>query len=171
MKKIKILSAWFLALALFASCSDEFEDNLVKDNLPEIPVTYAGATTAGFNPYYSVQYAGTSTPIQIVLSIPSDASLQIKEVTKMIAGATAINAGNLTAATQANYLSAPIAVNGFTATINTTIGEFNTKVPASARITAAPAAGTFTERAFMFLLTMQDDSQIIPVQCRIRVTP
>jgi hypothetical protein len=44
-------------------------------------------------------------------------------------------------------------------------------VPASARITAAPAAGTFTERAFMFLLTMQDDSQIIPVQCRIRVTP
>lgn len=167
MKLLKIFNILVLAL-IVASCDDEFEHDIVKDNLPEIPVTFDGATTVGFNPYYTVSYANGN--FTITLSIPQDAKHQIKEVSKIAAGATSINVATLSG-TAGQYLAAPATVNGYTFTLTSSIAEYNSKVPAAARITTAPAAGTFVERAFMFLLTMDDDSIIVPVQCRIRVTP
>lgn len=149
------------------SCTDKWE--IVKDSLPEIPVTFDGSTSNGFNPYYTVSYAGNS--FTITLSIPQTSKHQIKEVTNVVAGTTAINVSTLTAASSIQYLAAPAQVNGYTYTLTTSITEFNTKVTGSTKITTSPAAGTFAERAFMFKLTMDDDSTIIPVQCRIRVTP
>jgi len=176
LKAVPVLIVTFLA----ASCSGDFDDNLVKDNLPAIPVTYDGATTAGFNPYYAVPYQGGNATITITMKIPETSKVKIKEVTKVIAGITGINAGGLTSQDPAivlpSYITSPIASSdGYSVTLTTSLSEFNTKVPTSgsnkANITTAPAAGAFTERAFMFLLTMEDDSQIIPMQCRIRVTP
>ncbi|MEX2233421.1 MAG: hypothetical protein WD824_14755 [Cyclobacteriaceae bacterium] len=87
-------------------------------------------------------------------------------MTKVVAGASGINAGTL--GTGTNYLAAPITVNGTTVEFTTSIAEFNSKVAASAQI---PATFTeaFREGAFMFLLTMEDDTQIIPMQLRIRI--
>ena len=161
------LFSGLLFFASIVSCSDKWE--IVKDNRPDIPVTFDGATSVGFNPYYTVSYAAGT--FSITLSIPSDAKHKIKEVTNIVAGTTSINVTSLTAATSIQYLVAPASVDGTTYTLSTSITEFNTKVPASAKINSAPAAGTFAERAFMFKLTMDDDSTIIPVQCRIRVTP
>jgi hypothetical protein len=155
-----------LFLVMTVSCTDKFE--IVKDNRPEIPVTFDDATTAGFNPYYTVSYAGNA--FTITLSIPQTSKHQIKEVTNIVTGTTAINASSLNG-TAGQYLTAPAAVNGYAYTLTTSITEFNTKVAGSTKITTSPAAGTFAERAFMFKLTMDDDSVIIPVQCRIRVTP
>ncbi len=156
-----------LAVA-FTSCSKDFTDDLVKDNKPEIPVTFEGATTYGFNPYYTIPLSGDSV-IRFNINIPGDAPLKIREVSKMIAGGTGITPGNLKDAAVVSYLSGPVAVNGTSVTITTNIREFNTKVSAANRITTAPAAGAFIERAFLFLLTMDDGSEIIPVQCRIRI--
>jgi len=172
MKKILNKIAFFALLAtVFTACSKDFTDDLVKDNKPEIPVTYEGATTYGFNPYYKIKLSGDGV-IKITMNIPSDARVKIKEVTKAIAGATSITPGNLTNASFTSYLSAPLTVNGTTATLTTSITEYNSKVTGSANmIPGTVNAGSFVERAFLFLLTMEDNTTIIPVQCRLRIEP
>ena len=162
---LKICAILFAAFSI-VSCDDEFEGEIVKDNLPEIPVIFEGATTEGFNPYYTVSYANGN--FSITVTIPEDSPLKIKEVSNVVAGTTAINVASLTNAKQ--YLASPVAVDGYTYTLTTSLAEFNAKAISGA-ISAAPAAGVLTERAFMFSLKMEDDSKIVPVQCRIRVTP
>jgi hypothetical protein len=167
MKNINQIISGLLVTMLIVSCGDKWE--IVKDNRPDIPVNFDGATTVGFNPYYTVSFAGNV--FTITVSIPSSAKHKIKEITNIVAGATSINVASITAASSIQYLAAPVSVNGTTYTLSTSIAEFNTKVPASAQISSAPAAGTLVERAFMLKLTMDDDSVIIPMQCRIRITP
>ena len=162
---LKIFAALFVAFSII-SCDDEFEGEVVKDNLAEIPVLFDGATTEGFNPYYTVSYAHGTFSINV--SIPEDSPLKIMEVSNVVAGTTAINVASLTNTKQ--YLPGPAAVDGYSYTLTTSITEFNAKAISGA-VTAPPAAGVLTERAFMFSLTMEDGSKIVPVQCRIRVIP
>jgi hypothetical protein len=162
---LKIFTVLLLAVSII-SCDEEFVGDVVKDNLPEIPVVFEGATTEGFNPYYTVSYANGN--FSITVTIPEDSPTRISEVTNVVAGTTAINVASLTNAKQ--YLTGPAAVNGYSYTLTTSLTEFNAKAISGA-IAAAPAAGVLTERAFMFSLTMEDGSKIVPVQCRIRVTP
>ncbi|MCW5909755.1 MAG: hypothetical protein KIT62_01715 [Cyclobacteriaceae bacterium] len=153
-------------MLLLVSCNDEFEGEIVRDNIPATPVTFEGTTTYGFNPYYTVSYAGNN--FSITLKIPDNSPVKIKEVSNIVAGATSINAASLGDAKQ--YLTTAAAVNGTTYTLTTSITEFNSRA-ISSPVTAAPAAGALVERAFMFKLTMEDNSIIVPVQCRIRITP
>ncbi len=169
MKNLFKIFVGLLFMVAMSSCEDEFEGEIVRDNRPEIPVTFEGATTAGFSPYYAVSFANDN--FSITLRIPENSPLRIKEVTSVVAGATSINVASLTDPASIKYLAAPATVNGYTYTLTSSLTEFNTKVPAAARVTAAPAAGAFTERAFMFLLRMEDDSIIVPVQVRLRVQP
>ncbi|GAA0528726.1 hypothetical protein [Chitinophaga japonensis] len=167
-----ILKIFLLVAGVFslAACDKDFTDDIVRDNKPEIPVTFEGATTSGFNPYYTVQYNGGNATFSFNITIPSNARLKIKEVTKAIAGSTALTVTGLNTSSTPSYLDGAVSVGGTSVTITTSIAEFNSK--ASPAITGAPAAGSsFEERAFYFLLTMDDDSQIVPVQCRIRVMP
>ena len=154
--------------AILLSCSDNFKGDIVRDSISDIPVTFDGATTAGFNPYYTVSYAAGTTSFSITLKIPDNAKLKIKEVTNIVTGSTAINVASLNAPA-GQYLTSPASVNGTSYTLSTSITEYNTKVTAANKISAAPAAGAFAERAFMFKLTMDDNSIIVPVQCRIRI--
>ncbi len=166
----KVFFGILLSISLI-SCSDTFVGEIVKDNRPEIPVTFDGASTVAFNPYYTVAYTAGTGAFSIKITIPADARLKIKQVENIVAGATSINVASITAASSIQYIATPAVVNGSSYTLNSTLTEFNTKVASSAKITAAPAAGAFTERAFMIRLRMEDDTFIIPVQCRIRVTP
>lgn len=167
---MKYLHKVFILLTIgvigLSSCNDEFEGDVVRDNIPLIPVTFEGAATAGFNPYYMVSHAGGN--FSITLKIPDNSSVKIKEVSNVVAGATSINVASLTNAKQ--YLPGPAVVNGTTYTLSTSITEFNTKA-ISSPVTTPPAEGALVERAFMFKLTMEDNSTIVPVQVRIRVTP
>lgn len=160
--KIVLAAAAVFTLGLTA-CDKDFTDDIVKDNPPAVPVTFTGATTSGFNPYYEVSINGTGE-IKITFEIPGTSKVTIKEVTAISAGTTAINVASLATS---NYLAAPVAVNATTYTLTTSITEYNAKVP-SAQVTAAAITGAFLERAFMFKLKMSDDTEIIPVQCRIR---
>ncbi len=162
----KLFLGMLLSIVVF-SCDDKFEGEIVKDNKPAIPVTFEGATSNGFNPYYTVPYQ--TGAITIKINIPTTSTLKIKQVENIVAGATSINVASITEVSSIQYLAAPVAVNGTTYTFTTSITEFNTKVAASARVTAEPAAGAFTERAFMIRLRMEDDTFIVPVQVRIRV--
>lgn len=180
MKNVYKVLAFVACIGFFGQCANdgEYDHPINQDNMPEVPVLFTGAKTFGANPYYQVAFQGGAAAVTITISVPESSPLKIKEITKMIAGATSITPANVTSATVANYLAAPVAVNGTSTTINTTLTEYNSKVAAAARVTQAnvdaAAASTpatpYVERAFMFLVTLEDGSTIITQQCRLRVT-
>ncbi len=167
------------------SCNDDFKDDIVKDNIPDTPIVFTGAFTTGFNPYYTVAVgtpANTTTPIVITMTIPATSPRSFKSLDRMIAGSTSITAGQAAGTTPASYNPANVVVNGKTLTINTTMAEYNSKVtgagnqiPATIGTSFVPASPptfnvNYNERAFMFVVRLDDDTTIIPEQVRIRVT-
>jgi hypothetical protein len=110
-----------------------------------------------------VSLAGNE-PIRFELSIPESSGRTIREITKVAAGATAINIGTLN--TGPNYLTAPIQADGTTATFTTTIQEFQTR-----RRTATTPVLAGQELAFIFLVTLDDNSQIVTQRVRAVITP
>ncbi|MFC5412659.1 hypothetical protein ACFPMF_25260 [Larkinella bovis] len=162
MKKIAFQFLLLTVIALAGtSCKDDYVySDLVQDNRPDVPVTYPGATTYGFDPYYEVSTAAGGN-IKITLSIPESSGRTIKEITRVAAGATSINVATLNTASQ-NYLAAPIAGNGTKAEFTTTLKDFSAKRPA---VSVAPSA----EIAFMFLVTLDNGSQIVAQPVRIRI--
>jgi hypothetical protein len=167
MKKIAF-QVLLLSLIVFAgtSCKDDYVySDLVKDNRPAVPVTYTGATTYGFDPYYEVSLAAGGN-IKISISIPASSGRTIKEITRVAAGATSINVATLNTVST-NYIAAPIAGSGTTVDFVTTIKDFTTKRPAVP--TAPVALPNFREIAFMFLVTLDDGTQIVAQPVRIRV--
>jgi len=168
MKKY-IINGLFLALVASSfSCKDDLiYSDLVRDNRPTIPVTFPGTTSYGFNPFVTSSLAAGG-PIQFTLSIPSTSGRTIKEITRVVGGATGINVATLNAATATTaYNSAPIAGTGTTAVFTTTIAAFKTKYPAVA--TAPVALPNYTEIQFLFLVTLDDGTQIVPEPVRVRI--
>jgi hypothetical protein len=181
-QKLSIVALFFVAFA----CKDDFEDDIVHDSIPTTPVIFTGAFTVGFNPYYTVPMGvpAGSTTITLTLSIPADNARSFKSIDKIVGGASGINAGSL--ATGVNLLAAPAAatvtVNGKQAVVTMTVAQYNSKVtgatsqiPLTLGTAFSPASPpTFTvpynERAFMFSVTLDDNTIIIPEQVRIRVT-
>jgi hypothetical protein len=165
---INILLLAVLAGGSFSCKDDLIYSDLVRDNRPAIPVTFPGATTYGFNPFVTSSLAAGGN-IQFTLSIPSTSGRTIKEITKIVGGATGINVATLNAATAATaYNSAPIAGTGTTAVFNTTIAAFKAKYPTVPTVPATQA-NTYTEIQFLFLVTLDDGTQIIPEPVRVRV--
>ncbi|RRB11924.1 hypothetical protein EHT87_24480 [Larkinella knui] len=163
----KITQFLLLTVLAFAgvSCKDDYVySDLVQDNRPAVPVTYTGATTYGFDPYYEVSLAAGGN-IKITLSIPASSGRTIKEITKVAAGATSINAGTLT--TAGNYNTAPIAGNGTTAEFTTTVKDFAAKRPAVP--TTLLALPNFREIAFVFLVTLDNGSTVVATPVRVRI--
>jgi hypothetical protein len=186
MKSLYKIVFLVMGAGILSQCAQdgEYDHPINHDSIPTVPILFTGAKTYGANPYTTVAWGSdpaTATPaannIAIVISVPDDSPLKIKEITKMIGGATSITPGIL--GTRGNYLAAPIAVNGTTVTINTNLTEFNTKpttvIPAAERVTAAnvnaiTAVSPYVERAFMFLVTLEDGSTIVTQQLRLRTT-
>ncbi|CAA9232896.1 MAG: hypothetical protein AVDCRST_MAG56-1005 [uncultured Cytophagales bacterium] len=178
---MKIIKNLFLLLGLLAAgtaCDDQFEDDLVRDNRPEVPVTFPGAMSVGFNPYYTASLkdtaevtTGAAPTITIQMSIPENSGRSIQEISKIVVGGTAINAGTVSNPRIAAY-AGPLPVVGTSATFTTPVRNFYLR---AGRLSAADrqALGSvgYVERALMFLITLDDGSQIVPVQLRVRFTP
>lgn len=169
--KNRLLTLAVLALVVGSSfsCKDDLVySDLVRDNRPAIPVTFPGATTYGFNPFIVSSLAAGGN-IEFTLSIPASSGRTIKEITKVVGGATGINVATLNAATATTaYNPAPIAGTGTTAVFTTTLTAFKARYP-TVPTTPATAANTFTEIQFLFLITLDDGTQIVPEPVRVRV--
>lgn len=161
MKKIYMILALLLTIGV-TSCKKEY-GQFYKDNSPETPVTFPGATTFGFNPYISISATDLNAPFKFTLAIPDSSPRTIKEITRVLAGASAIQPGSVTTAT---YIAAPIAGNGKTAVFQTTLAAFKASSAANAKLINDKA----TEIAFIFLVTLDNGVTIIPVQVRARIT-
>jgi len=154
-------------MTLFVSCNKDYTE-FYSDNRPEIPVTYEGALTEGFNPYIKVPLA-TNT-FKLTLTIPESSNRKIKEISKVLAGATSINAGGVRTGT---YITSPIAGSGNKVVFNTSVSEFRSKSAANEKIIKDFENSTTLktqEIAFMFLVTLDNGQEIIPVQARIWLT-
>ncbi|WP_041257862.1 hypothetical protein [Fibrella aestuarina] len=165
---IKSLLLVALVTANFA-CKDDLQYGpLVRDNRPAVPVTFTGATTFGGNPYIEVSAAGAGT-IRYTLSIPQSSGRTIKEITRVAGGGTAVNAASLNTAS-AIINTAPIAGNGTTAVFETTLAAFKAKFTG---VSTTPSANPYTpsEIAFIFLVTLDDNTQIVTQQVRARLIP
>src|SRR5690606_2547893 len=154
MKRILILL--FIIASGLTSCDKDY-GTFNSDNRPEIPVTFPDATTFGFNPYITYSLS-SGKEIELKMSIPATSGRTIKEITKVAGGTSSVNAASLNAST---YITSPIAVNSAEYVFKTTLQEFISK----AKVT--PVAGG--EIAFMFLITLDDGTTIIPVQVRARI--
>ncbi len=160
-----------LLLALLAgggfSCKDDLVySDLVQDRRPAIPVTFPGTTTFGFNPFITSSLAAGGA-IQFTLSIPASSGRTIKEITKVVGGATGINVGTLNTATATTAFMAAIPGSGTTATFTTTIAAVKAKYPT---VSIVPVAlPNFTEIQFLFLVTLDDGTQLVPEPVRVRV--
>ncbi|MFD2597395.1 hypothetical protein ACFSQ3_00410 [Sphingobacterium corticis] len=151
---------------MMSSCEKDYTE-FYSDNRPEIPVTFDGATTHGFNPYIIVPINDGN--ISFTLSIPESSGRTITSITRVSGGATSINAGGVRAAT---YIASPIPGNGTKATFTTTIAEFRSKNAANNTLIQSfinSTTATQVEIAFMFLVTLDNGQEIIPVQTRVWV--
>ncbi|ARK12023.1 hypothetical protein [Fibrivirga algicola] len=165
-----IIKSLLLALLIVTSwaCKDDLEYGpLVRDNRPAIPVTFPGATTFGGNPFINVP--ATSGAISFTLSIPSTSGRTIKEITSVAGVGTGTNAASLTTASSV-LNTAPIPGTGTTAVYTTSVTAIKTRFPATV---ITPSADPYTPRelAFIFLVTLDDNTQIVTQQVRARLVP
>ena len=173
MKNIFLILSLLFAVTL-TSCEKEDLGIFNSDNRPEVPVTFPGTTTHGFNPYITKSIAGDGV-IEFTMSIPANSGRTIREITRVAAGGTAINPGSLNPTTAtgtpvANYIDGPIAGNGTTAVFRTTLEEFKAKTGEAAKAESAKLVKANGEIAFMFLVTLDNGDTIIPTQVRVRLT-
>ena len=156
-----------LVVLNFACKEDNQFSELVRDNRPTVSITYPGTTSYGFNPFI-VSSLAAGGPIQFTLSIPASSGRTIKEITKIVGGATGINVATLNAATATSaYPAAPIAGSGTTAVFTTTIADFKKKYASVA--TTPVDLPNYTEIQFIFLITLDDGTQIVPEPVRVRI--
>ena len=153
-----------LFTTLFFSCKKEVGP--LSDLKPEVPVTVSNAAAYRPEPTVTTSLSGGGA-IQIVLAIPAGSGRSIKEITQ-VAASTTYSAIQGMGSPIVYYTAAPISASGTTVTFTTTIAEYFTKHPVSA---ANPAATANTElaRRFYFLITLDDNTVIIPQPVRVLV--
>ena len=195
-KNIKYLS-FLLLTVIMISCKKEAFNGL-SDVRPAVPVTVTNAIDFRPEPTVSTSISAGGA-IQIVLAIPASSGRTIKEITRIAASTTysllqntlSVNtvggflnafpstpgifsylslptvAGNLTL-TGGYYNLTPIPVNGVSYTFNTSLSQYFTIFPVAKNNLTAKANNELSFRLY-FLITLDDNSQIIPEPVRVLV--
>lgn len=164
MNKIRTI-IFLLAILSFTGCKkDEF--NFLSVSHPEVPVS----VTNLYGIYNGVPTVSTSMAgggaITITLSIPAEAGREIKEVTR-VGIATTPNNYRVVQTDQGLYSSTPIAASGTTVTFTTSLTEYTAKTGLA--VTASGTATSFLARYFYFLVTLDNNEQVIPLSVRVYV--
>lgn len=174
LKNINILFLTLGVLLFLGSCEQAKEDfnQLNRDNKPAIPVTFPNMTSFGFNPFLEVSRASTpsAAPFSIQISIPGNSGRTIKNVF-IRGGNTALNASSVTGTVTYYAPVSPLqGLNSNQVTFNSNLQEFVTLAGQGTTVNGAiPATPGFNEVAFIFRLILDDDSEIITVQVRLRI--
>lgn len=159
---MKFLSFLFLTLTMISCKKDAF--NGLSDVRPAVPVTISNAIDFRPEPTVSTSIAAGGA-IKIILEIPASTGRKIKEVTRIAASTTYSKIQGTTGL----YNAAPIPVNALTYTFNTTLAEYVVKGPGTIPAVST-TVGTELANRFYFLLTLDDDSVVIPTSVRVLVT-
>lgn len=161
-KNMKLLLSLFLTVILISCKKEDF--NGLSDVRPDVPVTVTNAIDFRPEPTVSTSKSAGGN-IQIILAIPASSGRKIKEVTRIAISTTYTKIQGSTGL----WNAAAIPVNDITYTFNTTLTEYTAKgggaIPAVSTTT-----GTELSNRFYFMLTLDDNSVIIPESVRVLVT-
>jgi hypothetical protein len=162
MKSIKnILSILPLAV-LFIACESDY-GMFNRDNRPDIPLEFTNTTSYGHDPFIEIsQSAGD--PIEFIMEIPENSGTTISQISKVGAGGTALNIGNLN--NDEGYFEDPIPGEGTRVVFTTTLEEFREKRP---NTTINIPSGGHAEIAFLFLVELANGEEIVSMRARARV--
>lgn len=187
---IRLFTLTCLAGAVF-SCKKDYDGlGPLEDSIAAIPVTVPNQDFFEFVPIKTTSLAAGGN-ISIQLRIPQDKG-KIKEITRVTTGTNGrLNLQTGASTTAFNYVVAttsikPIAGNGtneitFTSTVKE-YTDYRTRVGAATAGPAAVVAMTTdtppqvnqrnpTQLQFFFLITLEDGTQIIPSEVRVRILP
>lgn len=154
-----------LAIIAFSSCKKDGFNGLTN-NIPDVPVNVSNVFD--FRPSPTVKASKAENKITITLDIPESTGRKIKEVSKIAAAATAnytVIYNSTTVGISALWSNTPIPVNGNTYTFTTTFDEYKAKTGT----TTTPASNALLGRDFYFLLTLDNNQQVIPRNTRVWV--
>lgn len=161
-KILKQVSVLLLAIVLFSSCKKE--DGPLSDLKPAVSVRVSNAIDYRPEPTVSTPLPTAAAPVStitITLAIPASSGRTIKEITK-VAASTSYTQIQSTGTT-GFYTSAPIPASGTSVTFTTTTAAYLALYPATL------AANTELARRFYFLVTLDDNSQVITEPVRVLV--
>lgn len=142
------------------------QDLIATDNA----VTYVNYKYLERIPIYETSLA-SGGKIDITMTLPAASPRSFKEITQV--GASTINASlnQNTFKTAANTFASKISASGKSATFSTTVANYL----AFKKIAALPAntalGATFFDIQLFFLLTLDDNSTVVPEETRVRVRP
>ncbi len=159
---IKKIAGFILVATLFFSCKKE--TGPLTDLKPTVSVTVSNAIAWRPEPTVSTPLptaAAPSSTITITLSIPASSGRTIKEITK-VAASTTYTQIQSTGAT-GFYTAGPVPASGTSVTFNTTTAAYLALYPQTL------AANAELTRRFYFLLTLDDNSQIVTEAVRVLV--
>lgn len=159
------LAAVLLVGVLISSCKKE--NGPLSDIKPGVPVTVTNAVAFRPEPTVTASKSaiispGVIGPITIILSIPASSGRKITSITK-VAASTTYSAIQSTGTT-GFYTTAPVMGSGTTATFTTNLTEYVAKTGQ-----AITASNTELTRRFYFLITLDDNTIIIPEPVRVLV--
>ncbi len=162
----KIRTIIFLSAILFFTGCKKDEFNFLSVSYPEVPVS----VTNLFGVYNGVPTVSTSMTgggaITVTLSIPAESGRTIKEVTR-VGIATTPNNYKVVQIDQGLYSSVPIAGSGTSVTFTTSLAEYTAKTGLA--VNASGTATSFLGRYFYFLVTLDNNVQVIPLSVRVYV--
>lgn len=175
LKLYKLLYFGVLFMVLSTSCEQPFEDFNVlnQDNRPDIPVTFPNFISQGFNPYLVVSRGVTpsTAAFDVQISIPANSGRNIKNVF-IRGGNTALNAASVTGSV--TYYAPATALSGLgttQVTFSSNLTEFVAQAGQGTTVNGTiNAANGFNEVAFIFRIVLDDDSEIITTQVRLRIS-
>lgn len=174
MKKI----VYLLALTFIGSLAACKQDGNAP-GIMDLPATNNAVLFTNYKYFERIPIYETSLAaggkIDITMTLPDASPRSFKEITQV--GASTVNASinQNTFKTTANTFASKIAVTGKSATFSTTVPNYLTfkKIMALPVLPAASTAngGTYYDIQFFFLVTLDDDSTVVPVETRVRVRP
>jgi hypothetical protein len=158
MKRLKQYILIGITAVAIASCEKDGFTPLA-DFRPPVPVTVANANE--YRPGPTVVVSRATDNFSIILEVPESSGRKIKEITKVIA--TAGNSQPLFGTTGL-YPGGPVAGNN---TNKITFNSSITQYAAQPGNLPLPANGNELGKQFYFLITLDDNTQIISQQVRI----
>jgi hypothetical protein len=172
MNRFKNLSLCLLVTGLLVNSSCTKEEGPLSDIKPTTPIVVSNAIAFRPEPTVTVSKSaivgpGVVGPIQITLSIPASSPRTIASITKVAAATAYSQIQNLSAPPipyPVFYNTAAIPGSGKTATFNTTLTEYIAKTGQAVSATNAELT-----RRFYFLVTLDDNTEVITEPVRVLV--
>src|ERR1700730_1169969 len=165
---MKLFNRSITVLLLIISFSACKKDGFLPltDVRPDIPVIVSNATE--YRPGPTIVVSRANPAFSIVLEIPANSGRTIKEITKVAATSGSSQA---LFGTTGLYNTTPIAGSGTKVTFNSSLTEFTAKTGSAVPANNPPLNNIELARQFYFLITLNNNKELVTQQVRILVVP